>query len=210
MPAAPSNPEDPLDQRLVQVALQLLADEGLERLSLRRLARRAGVSHSAPLRHFASLAELLSEVAARGFELLSESIEKSGAQLPPGAGAMPRLVAAGRAYIDCAIANPSLFALMFRPEALASNNQRLIHSSRDAFEQLLRHVRAGQDTGWHAGLDTRVLAGSIWSAVHGLATLWSQGAVVAAIPGASLEDAISTTLQLFVDSQPVKLPGGSS
>jgi AcrR family transcriptional regulator len=202
MAATPHDFEDRLDERLVQVALQLLDDEGLERLTLRRLARRAGVSHSAPLRHFSSLAELLSEVAARGFELLSESIEKSGAQLPAPVGALPKLVAAGRAYVECAIAHPGLFALMVRPEALASDNERLARTSRVAFEQLVRHVRASQDTGWHADLDTRVLSGSVWAAVHGLATLWSQGAFVGAVPGASLDDAIATTLQLFVDSHP--------
>lgn len=210
MTAAPENPADPLDERLVQVALQLLADEGLEKMTLRRLARRAGVSHSAPLRHFASLAELSSEVAARGFELLSESLAKSGAQLPPTADALERLVAAGRAYVECAIANPALFALMFRPEALAPDNERFARTSRAAFQQLLCHVRAGQDAGWHSSLDTQVLAGSVWASVHGLATLWSQGAFVGAVPGASLEDAVSTTLQLFIDSHPVNQPGGSS
>ena len=68
---------DPLDERLVEVALELIDREGLEKVTLRRIARRAAVSHSAPLRHFASLADLLAVVAARGFAQLSEAIEKS-------------------------------------------------------------------------------------------------------------------------------------
>ena len=56
-----------LRDRLVRTTLDLLSEQGLEGLSLRSIARRAGVSHGAPLRHFASLADLLSEVAAHGF-----------------------------------------------------------------------------------------------------------------------------------------------
>jgi AcrR family transcriptional regulator len=96
-PAAPRTA--PAD-RLVDVAVRLAAREGIEALAPRRIARRAGVSHGAPLRHFASLADLLSDVAARGFRLVSEAIEGSGDGLPTGAGALPRLAATGRAYVE--------------------------------------------------------------------------------------------------------------
>ena len=182
-----------LDERLVQVTLTLLAEEGLEALSLRRIARRAGVSHGAPQRHFRGLADLLSVVAARGFALLSEAIEKSGAQLPPGTGPMARLQAAGRAY-----AHPDLFALMFRPGELDLTHPEYTRESSAAFEQVVRHVRAAQDDGWQTDRDTRLLAGCVWSGVHGLATLWAQGAFVGPVPGVSLEDALSTTLELVL------------
>jgi AcrR family transcriptional regulator len=187
-----------LDERLVQVTLTLLAEEGLEALSLRRIARRAGVSHGAPQRHFRGLADLLSVVAARGFALLSEAIEKSGAQLPPGAGPMARLEAAGRAYVETAIAYPALFALMFRPGELDLTHPEYMRESSAAFEQVVRHVRAAQDAGWQTDRDTRLLAGCVWSGVHGLATLWAQGAFVGPVPGVSLEDALSTTLELVL------------
>jgi len=208
---------EPLDQRLVQVALRIVADEGPEALTLRRIARRAGVSHSAPLRHFRSHADLLAAVAARGFALLSEAIDKSGAQLPPGAGPVPRLAALARAYVRTAVDHPGLFALMFRPGDLDVTNEAFLRESTAGFEHVVRHVRAAQDAGWHAHRDTRVLAGATWAAVHGLATLWSQGALRGAIahrpaghdPAASerslepsLEDAISTTLELVLGALP--------
>jgi len=189
---------DPLDQRLVQVAFDLVDAEGLERLTLRRIARRAGVSHGAPLRHFRGLADLLAEVAARGFLLLSEAVEKSGAQLPPGTDPLDRLHAAGRAYVETAVAHPGLFALMFRPEHLDFDNPQLASASTSAFEQVVRHVRAAQDADWEPERDTRRLAGSVWAAVHGLATLWSQGAFTGAVPGTSLDDAIAITLELVL------------
>jgi AcrR family transcriptional regulator len=165
----------PLDERLVEVTLELLAEEGLEGLSLRNVARRAGVSHAAPARHFRSLADLLAEVAARGFALLSEAMLRSDAQLPPRA---------------------DVVTLMFRTEDLDVGNASFARDSRAAFDGLLHHVRACQASGWQAERDTRLLAGSMWAAVHGLATLWSQGAYQAPIPGASLEDALTTTLEL--------------
>ncbi|HXK21998.1 MAG TPA: TetR/AcrR family transcriptional regulator [Myxococcota bacterium] len=199
MPAgARRKPSGPLDERLVDIAEELLDRDGLEALSLRRIARRAGVSHGAPLRHYPSLAALLSQVAARGFRLLSETIDKSAAQLPSGAGPWARLSAAGRGYVELAVARPGLFALMFRPEALDPQNAELARASADAFEQLVRLVRAAQDAGWRAEHDTRLLAGCVWAAVHGLALLWAQGAfsVAAAASGATLDDALRTTMQL--------------
>jgi AcrR family transcriptional regulator len=185
----------------VQVTLDLLAEQGLEDLSLRRIARRAGVSHAAPARHFRSHADLLAEVAARGFSLLSEALRKCDAQLPADASPQRRLAAAARAYVDCALANPALFALMFRPESLDVGNAAYVRESREAFEALLQRVGAAQQAGWHAEVDTRRLAGSMWASVHGLASLWAQGAYQGPIPGASLDDALSTTLELIGDDR---------
>ena len=62
-------------------------------------------------------------------------------------------------------------------------------------------MRRVQATGWHPELDARVLAGAMWAAVHGLATLWLQGAYATAIPRASLDDALATTLELMTNVQ---------
>ncbi len=201
MAAAAQLSDTPLSERLVQVALGLLAEEGLEALSLRSIARRAGVSHGAPARHFRSVADLLAEVAARGFALLAEAMARSDAELPADVDSASRLAAASRAYLDCALANPALFALMFRPEALDVSNEAFVRDSRAAFEGLLHHVRAAQTAGWHPQRDTRLLAGSLWASVHGLATLWAQGAYQGPIPHASLEDALTTTLTLIHDDR---------
>jgi AcrR family transcriptional regulator len=189
-------------QRLIRTALDLLAEQGLEGMTLRNIARRAGVSHSAPLRHFTSLADLLAEVAAHGFRTLSEAIEKSAAQLAPGVGPLARLRAGSRAYVACAVANPALFALMFRPELLDAANESYSRDGGAAFERVVVQVRAAQDAGWHPRRDTRVLAGTVWAALHGLATLWAQGALSGPVPGASLEDALNTALELVMDAAP--------
>ena len=190
--------QEPLEERLVHEALELIQEEGLEQLSLRRVARRAGVSHGAPLRHFRSLADLRAEVAGHGFRELSTAVARSGDALTAGAGPVARLHAAGRAYVETAVANPDLFALMFRPNDLDLENARYRRESSASFEEVVRHVRAAQDIGWRDGHDTRLLAGCVWAAVHGLATLWSQGAFAGPVPGASLEIAIATHLELVL------------
>jgi hypothetical protein len=136
--------------------------------------------------------------------MLSAAVERSAGELPLGAGPVARLAAAGRAYVEAAVASPSLFALMFRPDQLDPTTPAFRRDSRDAFEQLVRHVRAAQEAGWQAGRDTRVLAGSVWAAVHGLATLWAQGALAAAVPGASLDGALATTLELVLGDRPAR------
>ncbi len=137
-------------------------------------------------------------MAARGFRQLSEAVEKSSSQLAPGVGPVARLAAAGRAYVESAVANPGLFALMFRPENLDVENESFRRHASEAFEQVVRHVRAAQDAGWQPGRDTRLLAGCVWSAVHGLATLWAQGALAGPVPDATLDDALATTLELVL------------
>jgi AcrR family transcriptional regulator len=177
----------PLRERLVAVTLELIAREGIESITLRRIARRAGVSHGAPLRHFASLADLLAEVAAHGFRTLGERIAKTATELPPDTPALARLAAAGRAYVQAAVEQPDLFALMFRPDRLDTTNARFAHDSVEAFEQLAGHVRAAQASGWHPDRDTLALAAVAWTSMHGIASLWSQGALQGAIPGATLD-----------------------
>jgi AcrR family transcriptional regulator len=209
MPARPASRRPsarPLGERLVEAAEAILAHEGIEALTLRAIARRAGVTHGAPLRHYPSFAALLSEVAARGFRTLFAAVEAAEAGLPPGAGARARLAAAARAYVECAVARPGVFSLMFRPELLDVAAPSFAHDSQAAFEQLVRMVRAAQDGGWRTEQPTRRLAGALWASVHGLASLWSQGAYQGAVRATSLDDALDAHLALVLpDPQPRSL-----
>lgn len=184
-------------EHLVQTALALLEEKGVEALSLREVARRAGVSHGAPLRHFQGLAALRTEVAGRGFQMLAEALDKAAAQVPGGSSPMLRLVGAARAYVEQAVAHPDLFALMFRPELLDQTHPGFAEHAGGAFHKLLHHVRAAQDAGLEPERDTRTLAAALWSLVHGVATLWSQGAMTAA-SGAPLEDVLDAALAAWI------------
>ncbi|GAB2972762.1 TetR/AcrR family transcriptional regulator [Amycolatopsis acidiphila] len=150
-------------RRLISSAVALLTDEGVEAVTLRRIAREAGVSHGAPLRHFTGRAELLSAVASEGFAELGE------ADLPK-AGAQARLLAACRAYLEFAQRNPAMFELMFRHDLIDT-----AELDRALFTRFTTLVADAQAAGWREGVDSRTLAASLWAALHGLAELWLWG-----------------------------------
>src|SRR5215470_12173430 len=102
-----------LRDALLQAAEKVLERDGLPGLTLRAVAREAGVSHAAPSHHFGDLTGLLSDLAAVGFQRFSRAL-LAGA----GGEASPRLDAMGRAYVTFAQAHPGLFTLMFRSERL--------------------------------------------------------------------------------------------
>jgi AcrR family transcriptional regulator len=99
-----------LGPALVEAALALLDETQDWDFSLREVARRAGVSHNAPYKHFPEKRDLLAAVAARGFEALAERTLSS---LEALTDARARLLACGRAFVACGVANPALYRLMF-------------------------------------------------------------------------------------------------
>jgi AcrR family transcriptional regulator len=191
--------------RLIASTLALLAEGGPQSLSMREIARRSGVSHNAPLRHFSSFADLLSTVAAQGFRLLNERLDETGAALPGGAGARARLVAVSHVYVNTAIAQPALFSLMFRWDLLDVANEDYQREALACGRQFLRYIRAAQDEGWCPDIDTAVLNGVVWGQMHGIATLWSQGALAGSVGSASLGDVIDLALNLLLGTA---VPGG--
>ncbi|WP_419999235.1 TetR/AcrR family transcriptional regulator [Streptomyces boninensis] len=183
--------------RLLQAALELLESEGVDALTLRAIARRTGVSHGAPLKHFPHRAALLSAVALRGFTELSAWAEQALDALPPDASTARRLRAGTRAYVEYAVARPQMFALMFRRDLLDDEDAELGKVSLGGFERLMTLVQDHQAAGWRAAADTRLLTGAMWSAMHGLAQLWSWGALPLATKAPTVEDALDGLCQAF-------------
>jgi AcrR family transcriptional regulator len=168
-------------ERLVASAREMLDRDGLEGLSLRAIARRARVSHGAPLRHFPSLAALLSAVAATGFRDLIAAIDAQLAGLGPGADARRRLAASGRGYVTFATDHPGVFSVMFQPERLDVDDPVYLAAGADSFHQLEGLVAAAQAEGFHPRADVTRLSSVVWTTVHGLAVLWIRGR---GLPGA--------------------------
>jgi len=108
-----------LREALLAAAEKILRRNGLAALTLRAIAREAGVSHGAPAHHFRDMTDLLSELAAIGFRRLEADLRRSIAH------ADGRDFPAGRAYLSFATRNPDLFALMYRDELLDAKNTSL-------------------------------------------------------------------------------------
>ena len=101
-----------LRRALVDAATRLVRRDGPAQVSLRQIAREAGVSHAAPYHHFSDREALLAEVARGGFEALGEALRR-GAADSAGAGPLARLQGAGVGYVDFAVENPEVYRLMF-------------------------------------------------------------------------------------------------
>jgi AcrR family transcriptional regulator len=188
-----------LRQRLIDTTVEVLAERGPEGTTLREIARRAGVSHGAPLRHFDSLTSLLSEVAANGFADLEASVDSAAAT----AGDHPRarLAAGGRGYIDFALANPGVFALMWRSDLVDFTRPGLAEAGAAAFASLTRLVESCQRQGWQEKADTAVVAGALWATVHGLAQLWLFGVLARTTRTTSIDAVRKTAFGLLLDDQ---------
>lgn len=156
-----------LREALVMAAVELLEEKGLASFTLRECARRAGVSHAAPAHHFASAADLLAEIAARGFERFVAALGEAADETE--GTAMAQLAAMGRAYVAFALANPAVYGLMFRGGANPLQSPRLKTAATAAWQQLSDAVAAV--LGPKRQDEVTAKAAAVWALVHGTATL---------------------------------------
>ncbi|MET7454239.1 TetR/AcrR family transcriptional regulator [Streptomyces sp. NPDC005574] len=168
--------ETGLRVRLVEAGVDLVAREGVQALTLREIARRAGVSHGAPRRYFATHLELLSAIARRGFADLAERVTAAA-----GDGTAPartQLTALGRCYLEFGLDNRGMYELMFRHDLLESGHLGLRDTSLPLFGRLVDLVgRVRPDA------DAPLVAGALWANLHGLVQLWSWGSLQLAAGG---------------------------
>jgi AcrR family transcriptional regulator len=151
-----------LREALIKAGRAILEKDGVEALTLRACARKAGVSHAAPQHHFAGIDDLLAEIAATGFEDFVSSLDKAAARVP---SPVEKLKAMCQRYVAFARERPAVYQLMFGVAApLAS--ERLQAAKMAAWEQLANLVSeaAGPD-------DKEAKAMQVWSAVHGFSML---------------------------------------
>ncbi|WP_369274616.1 TetR/AcrR family transcriptional regulator [Streptomyces sp. R11] len=163
-----------LRARLVDVGVELVTREGVQALTLREIARRAGVSHGAPRRYFPTHLELLSAIARRGFGELAEraAAAEAAASSDVPAPAREQLTALGRVYLEFALGNPGMYELMFRHDLLESGHLGLRDTSLPLFGRLVALV--GQV---RPDADARLVAGALWANLHGIAQLWGWGSL---------------------------------
>jgi len=170
-----------LRDALLQAAARIAAREGLQGLqglqglTLRAVAREAGVSHAAPAHHFGDVTGLISELAAIAFRRFSAALSEAAAS-----ASSPEEAAEGRAraYVGFARDNPCLFQLMFRTERLDHSRPALREAANDAFLNLARVVgerRHETVVPDHLTLAQAADIARMWSMVHGFAMLYLDG-----------------------------------
>lgn len=178
-----------LRNALLAAALDMLETEGLETLSLRRVAARVGVSHAAPAHHFPTLRALLTALATIGFERFDTAMRaaRDAAAHDPAS----QLRAAGQGYLAFAEANPALFRLMFTTTRIDWSDPGLIAAGDASYAQLAEVCAPAAERLGIGDPDGRAaLERLVWSAAHGRAHLAIDGKIP---PGAEAPGAIDLT-----------------
>ncbi|GEL19510.1 TetR/AcrR family transcriptional regulator [Pseudonocardia asaccharolytica] len=178
-----------LRRALLDSAVELIAERGPASLSLREVARRAGVSHAAPAHHFADKTGLLTAVAAEGWRLLTAALADRAATADFGE--------LGVSYVVFATSHPAHFAVMRTPGLVHPDDPELVAARDGAGTLLYRGAGVpGEDAGRPAASSGRGRVLAAWSLVHGLAVLLQEG-LVAPGPGEDIETlARAVTAQL--------------
>ena len=157
-----------LRKALLQGAVRVIAELGPAGFTLREVARRTGVSHNAPYRHFRDKDALLAAVAAQGFRELTQAMLEASA---PDAKALDNLKSAGLAYVAFALRRPEHFTVMFEAPLQNCADPEYAQTSHDAFGTLVAYIRKCQDADQLPAGDPMERALYAWSLVHGIAKL---------------------------------------
>ncbi|MER6364485.1 TetR/AcrR family transcriptional regulator [Kitasatospora sp. NPDC001527] len=158
----------------LRAARELLEEDGSAGLSLRAVARRAGVSATAPYRHYADRDALVSAVAAEGYAELADHL----AAAHPSPRTPEDLAEVAVAYVRFALERPALFRVMFAEPCDPTSEERVA-----ATAAIWEYVR-GIVHGVFAGSDPEALSTAVWAVVHGLAFLHLDGKLDTSTPGA--------------------------
>ncbi|MGL9616530.1 WHG domain-containing protein [Bradyrhizobium sp. U531] len=197
-----------LREALLQAAERVLERDGLAGLTLRAVAREAGVSHAAPTHHFGDLTGLLSELAAVGFRQFNAAMASScDAATTP----LERALARPKAYVAYAQAHPGMYGIMFRTERLDYSRPSLHEAAEASFAGLANAIgmmRQEQISGDALTLNQGAAIARAWSMVHGFTTLLLDGRledILGRLPeGTTAERLLETMLMAPISG---KLPG---
>jgi AcrR family transcriptional regulator len=163
---------DDLRRTVLDASLDLIEEQGLAALSMREVARRAGVSHQAPYHHFGDREGILAAIAMDGFTRLHAAMKKAVANLTDP---VARLNAIGLAYLTFAVKHPAHFKIMFRSELVEMQDHETLHENAEnafAFVTSIVGDVVSKRTGAKNPLPFVIAA---WSLAHGAATLLLEG-----------------------------------
>lgn len=167
---------------LISEGLKQLEAGGMVSLSLRALAKAAGVSPNAPYRHFSDKNALMGALAAEGFLQFADQIV-AASRGPP----MEALRAQGKAYLHFALSRPTLYRLMFSPYGYSLTSDTCQREASRAFASLVDTASRAHAAGWKASRPLMDAVLSYWSALHGWAGLVGDQLLPPEVPAPSVE-----------------------
>ncbi len=189
-----------LKNALIQAGIEILSKEGMQALSLRAVAKKAGVSHAAPYAHFADKQALIAAIAAEGYKKLYHQLV--AAQRPQD-DPFSRLIALAQAYLRFAIDEPDHFRITFAGVVEAEQNYPdYVEQSKQCFSLVVAVAGDCQVAGILRSDDARLAAVSLWASIHGFIQLLLGNQ----LPGAllaqfSTEDLFRAHLEQFLRTE---------
>ncbi|MET9592798.1 TetR/AcrR family transcriptional regulator [Streptomyces sp. NPDC006516] len=175
--------------RLVAAGVRLVADRGVPALTLREIARAAGVSHGAPRRYFPTHASLLAAIALEGFvELAGRAAGARAAHEEPRA----QVAELCRVYLEFARTERGMFELMFRHDLLENGRPGLRETSVPLFGLFVDSV--ARVTSRPPGVSAPLVASALWANLHGVAQLWGWGSLQLATGTEDVEPLLRSVL----------------
>lgn len=179
-----------LPNALLEAVAELVEEKGAVDVSLREVARRAGVSHSAPAHHFGDKEGMFAAFCARGYGILASEMQEARVSAS-GANAIARMGAVGTAYVTFALNHTAHFDIMFRSGMDKEAHEALHTCAATPLGVLMEAVQDLVDENDLRGVDIRIVAMYFWSLAHGLASLAVDGALPPTLQELSIDDYIA-------------------
>jgi AcrR family transcriptional regulator len=181
-----------LRRALIETAMGMLHEDKGWQFTLREVARRAGVSHGAPYKHFPDKAALLAEMALLGFDRLRAATMAAKPRRPKSL--RDEFFAMAGAYVRFGASNPALYRLMFGADAGKAADVHLNERALAAFGVVIELLRRGQTEGVLRKRDVRGQAAACWAQMHGITMLMIDGLLLPEKVGPKPLDAALMTL----------------
>ena len=165
-----------LKNALIRAGVEILARDGVEGLSLRKVAQRAGVSHNAPYSHFPDKQSLIAAISTEGFKQLYEALDAVISSYPEDP--KRQLQEGAWAYVQFAMNNTDSFKIMFSGVLEKEKEYpAFVEISHKTFELVVSVMRACQEAGLLRAAPPEVHAVVVWGQIHGVVSLMLEGQI---------------------------------
>jgi len=166
-----------LKNALIQAGIEILSKEGMEGLSLRKVAQRAGVSHSAPYSHFPDKQSLIAAISTEGFSQLYAELDAAICAYPKDP--KKQLQQGTLAYLQFALNNTDTFKIMFSGILVEKEKEypAFVEISHKTFQRVVDVVQACQEVGIMRATSAEMMAVAVWGQLHGVVSLALEGQI---------------------------------
>ena len=189
-----------LKNALIREGVEILAKEGVDGLSLRKVAQKAGVSHSAPYSHFPDKQSLIAAISTEGFNQLYRELQSVVARFKEDP--KRQLLDGAQAYVQFAMNNADTFKIMFSGVLEKEKEYpSFVDASRKTFELVVRIVQSCQELGILRITSPEMMAVAVWGQVHGIISLALEGQIShAVLEHHTIQDVVSFSIEQLISS----------